>query len=399
MISSDSHSDSSDGSELSNTRANILQEQQQLKKEILAAKQQVQRYEHDLEIAQNAYNIGEIAFLQRAKKLAQLFGGTIKSDEELIEKVQNLMKEADENEQKAKELRVELEEYQNAKQQNDTLVQTQQNELQKQKDLLSKKKADLAKAQEVYENATNDLNFMQQKTTDLINSLSPVAAAIGCTEINDEFFRILEQRLSSYNPDYDKPLKRIAKAANVSYRGLTGFNPGQFFDKVVDSYNELQNTVNQESNAQNEVKRKMENIDLQIKQKENETETLKQAIAKLEDELNNKKSALAQKDSEQIAEMKKKAEIVRAKELEHVKRVLEKIGAPSLIKDNTSLDDSIDILCSVIMKLARKVQERKQSALARDSHSQERLQRNIHVIEDTADVIIKSNRLLLKKYK
>lgn len=399
MSSSGSFSDSSDHSELSHTRANLMQEQQQLKNEIRTAKTQVQRYEHDLEIAQNAYNIGQIAFLQRAKKLAALFGGAIRSDDELIEKVQKLKQEADDYEQKAKQLRIELDNYENTKTQTATLIQTHQDELNRQKDILTKKQGELAKAQELHDAATKDLNYMQQKTTDLINSLMPIAVKIGCKDINDEFFRTLETRLESYNPEFDKPLRKIAKAANVSYNGLKNFNPDQFFDKVVENANNLQSKIDAENKSQQTVIKKISDLEQQIKQKENETQLMIQQIEKLDQELENRRKQHEQKESEEITRIQKKIEASQEKELNHIRRVLEKIGASKLINDRTSLDDAVDIQCSVIIKLARKVQERKHAVLIRDTSAHDKLQKNVHVIEDVADTIIRSNRILLKKFK
>lgn len=398
-MSSSSLSDSSSNSELEKTRANLLQEQAQLKKEIRTAKAKAQRFQNDLQMAQDAYNIGEMAFLKRTKKIADLFGGQLKSDEDLILKVQELMREAEENEQKANDLRAELEEHQFAKTQNETMIEDVQNELQKQQESLEKKKGELQKAEALYETATNELNKAKQKKNELLSSLSPIAAALNVNEINEEFFRVLKQRMEQINPVYEKPLRDLAWTSGLELRSLAGNDVVAFLNGVVKVANTLKAQTNEQKRLESEVLAKLEGLKRKTSEKEKEVAILEETAKKLADEIDQRKRIKAEEVKKEQEDIKKRVNEVRMKEFNNIKKVLERMGVSKLLTPDTTIDEAVDIQCSTIMKLARKSVEYKQLYESRDYESRKRLQKDIGVIGDVADCIISSNRVLLRRLK
>ena len=399
-MSSDLSSDnSSSNSELERTRANLLQEQQQLKKEIRTARAKAQRFQNDLQMAQDAYNIGEMAFLKRTKKIADLFGGQLKSDEDLIEKVQELMKEADENEQKARELRAQLEEQQLAKMKNESMMADAQNELQKQQDFYEKKKGELQKAENLYETATNEYNKAKKKKDDLISSLLPIAQLLGVSEINEDFFNKLQQAMEQMNPAYEDALRELANAAGVQFNGMKGNDVSAFLDNVVKVYCSLQKQANEQKKLENEVISKLDKLKQQVADKEKESAALQNSINNLTSEIEKSKKKKLDAYSLKKTSMQNRLDEIRSKEMNHIKRVLEKMGVAQLLTPETTLDEAVEIQCNSILKMARKVVEIKQGAMNIDYESRNRLQKNIGAIGEVADCIITSNRVLLRKLK
>ena len=399
-MSSDLSSDnSSSNSELAKTRANLLQEQQQLKKEIRTARAKAQRFQNDLQMAQDAYNIGEMAFLKRTKKIADLFGGQLKSDEDLIQKVQELMKEADENEQKAKELRAQLEEQQLAKIKNDSMMADAQNELQKQQDFYEKKKGELQKAENLYEMATNEYNKAKKKKDDLVASLLPIAQVLGVSEINEDFFNKLQQAMEQMNPSYEDSLRNLANVAGIPFNGMNGNDISSFLDNIMKVYCSLQKQTNEQKKLENEVISKLDKLKNQVENKEMEAKQLQETINRLTNDIEHNKKKKLDAYSLKKSSQQNRLNEIRAKEMNHIKRVLEKMGVSQLLTPETTLDEAVEIQCNIILKMARKVVEIKQGAMNIDYESRNRLQKNIGAIGEVADCIISSNRVLLRKLK
>jgi hypothetical protein len=116
---SSSSSSPSSSARLIEQRKQLLSEQQKVQKDIQRLKLRSDGLEHDIQVARTAFSVTESPIIVRTKRLATLFGGMLRSDEELIERVQKLLQSAEREEALAIELRQEIERCGQAKQKED----------------------------------------------------------------------------------------------------------------------------------------------------------------------------------------------------------------------------------------------------------------------------------------
>jgi hypothetical protein len=173
--SSSSHSSIT---ELLEQRKQLTMEQQTLQREIQRLRLSAEGCEHDLQMSRTAFSFAESTIIGRTKKLADLFGGRLRSDEELVDRIQGLIQSAERNEALSIELQQQIDHHQRLSQNDDNRLDHAGALLRRQKRLSAAKSQELQAKQEQLEAITDLYNEAQLKRVVLVEKFTPLTRLV-----------------------------------------------------------------------------------------------------------------------------------------------------------------------------------------------------------------------------
>lgn len=392
-------SSSSSNDEFRKTHTALIKESQIIKDEIKNAKAQKLRLENDLKIAKGIYDASEAAFMNKIKRFSTMLGGNIRTEADLVEKVKILVEQTKEYEERANKLLQDLDDREFSKTQNLTFVDEANQELAEKKRILSERRDVYELLKKKCEGLEHELNVVRQKKDDIFSSLAPIAAAIGISPSDELFFKKLQKRLNSVNPEFEKALVRLSKEAKIPFTGIYDFNPKKFFDGVTKAFNRISTRISEQKGLEDEVLRRLDALRSQVKVKEEKKDKLKANARQLSSQLDRHGKLNTTSTDHEIRQLEDKIQRMNAKQLSAYRRTIDELGGSKLMSDKSTIDDLVDIQARTLIDLARKiVTERHCKEIENKIGEKNRFTHNMVIIENAADCIIRANRKLMDKF-
>ena len=376
-------------------RSQLLAEQNRLRKIISKSKLIAESYEHDLQIAKTAFAFGEATIITRTKNIATMFGGMLRSDEELVDRIQQLMKQADEDERTAAELRAQIEQLNSTRDQSDDRLDDLRRILKQQKNSLDKKIEEVAEVQAALESLEQEIEKCDTKKRDLLDSLEPIARIIGAKPEDPDFFDRLAQKANHMDSRTEDMLRELRQLLKIDK--TDPFDAKKFFDTVAFKYEKLQSQAQEQRELENGVKRKLETIKEQLTTKRKNKQDLQRSIRHINKDIEMK--CMAEAETAKITKMQQQKLVDDMKNAEML--ALTKLLKKLKVKEQTGAT------CETLTKqLTRAVTQKVQSLSdARRTNSQRRmnsakeLESGIRVVESATNAISRANRHLLHKLR
>lgn len=393
MSSSDSYNNA-----LIQQRANLLTEQDKLKKEIKKSQLQAEGLEHDLQIAQQAFSFAETSMIGRTKRLATLFGGMLKSDDELIEKIQLLIKSAEEDEKKAVSLRAQIEEFSLVQSQDDYKVDDTLNILKHQNSIVQEKQDELNHHVNMLHQINEKIDQEKRNNQSFLSKYKPIAELVNVKEFNSDFFNKLNKKVRGIDENTQKALSSLAEVARINIPNYEDFNVTEFFDLISYSYEKLQKKANQQNELRQEVLNRVQKTQNEINHKKKKIRILNDFIDTTTTQINRTNDEIKQAAEMRQKELELKINTIQAKER---KRILSAflISSQSVDPNKLSVDKLIEAEIMFINETAKQLNEARINHQERVKNSAMKLQRGINAVENAADAISVANRRLIRNIK
>lgn len=393
MSSSDSYNEA-----LIQQRANLLAEQEKLKKEIKKLQLQADGLEHDLQIAQQAFSFAESSMIGRTKRLATLFGGLLKSDDELVEKIQLLIKSAEDDEKKAASLRAQIEEFSQAQSQDDSKIDDTLNVLKHQNAIVSGKQEELKHHVDMLDQINEKIAREKFNNQSFIAKYKPIAELINVKEFNSDFFNKLNRKVRGIDENTQRALLSLADVAKINIPNFEDFNVNQFFDLVAYSYEKLQRKEGQQNELKQEVINRVKKTQNEINQKKKKVRYLSDFICTTTSQINRTNDEIKQAAEMRKNEVNMKLNQMQAKERKRIQSAF-LISNQSIDISKLSIDQMIQTEIQLINETAKQLNEARINNQIRLKNSALKLQRGINAVENAADVISVANRRLIRNIK
>lgn len=379
-------------------RANLIAEQEKIKKEIKKSQLQADGLEHDLQIAQQAFSFAESTMIGRTRKLATLFGGILKSDDELVEKIQLLIKSAEEDEKKAADLRIQIEEFSNAQSQSDFKIDDTLNALKRQNSIVSKKQEELKQRVGIL-NQINE-KIIQEKINNqsYLAKYKPIAELMNVKNFNSDFFNKLNQKYHNIDENTRNALASLAGAAKINISNFEDFDAPQFFDLISYSYEKLQKKEIQQNKLNQEVLDRIQKTKSEISQKKKKIRYLNDFINTTTSQINRTNDDIKHASEMRQNELKMKLNSLQAKERKRIQSSLLFFNQ-NIDVSKFSVEKMIETQIQIINQTAKQLQEARINHQIRIKNSAVKLQRGINAVENAADAISVANRRLIRNIK
>lgn len=390
--SSPSSSNSYD-SRLVEQRATLIAQKNQLAKEIKQSKAMIDQYETNLQLAHQAFSFAESSFNGRTKKLASIFGGILKSDEELCDKIQSLMKQAEDDEAKAVELRQQIDEFNLARTHQEDEISNVQNILKQQNNKISQKQAQLNDKQKELDAINNELIQEQKKKSKVIEYYSPLSAAVNAKISDQDFFSKLHAQATSLTPAVDESLKDLAAVAHVPVTSKN-INVKQLLDSVACVYEKLADRVKEQDELEKSVVQKINKIKRKTEDKQKKSMEICQSIKTTETTFEERRQNIIEENENKLAAAKEKAKEMQNKELSHYRKIILMTNPNASVK-SLHLDDAIDLENNEILKLVQTLQNKREELIEKKKKASMNIEKGIDAMSKAADTISKANRKLM----
>ena len=374
---------------LMNQRSKLISEQQKIKKELQKSQLQADGLEHDLQIAQQAFSFAESSIIGRTKRLATLFGGMLKSDDELVEKIQALIKSTEEDEEKAENLRQQIEEYNLAQSQDDCQVDEVRNELKIQNEKIAEKQAEHQAHCLLLEDANKKILEAQRRKSDVFAHYQPICQMLNAKITDPDFFEILHQKATGMDNKTRRAFQDLADLIHEDDINFDKFDINRFFDSVCYYYEKLIRRDMQQKQMNKEVNEKLAKTKNEISSKKKKMKSLCAFINTTKSQIEKHQNDISSRLSE--IQNQERRNIQAAYEMSY------QLKAKSTNK--ITVDKMIEYECNKIIETACQLKQAKFDRERRKKKSELQLIKGINVLENAADTISVANRRILHHIK
>ena len=388
-MNSTSSSGSTSGNEaLIQQRSQLLAEQNRLRKIISKSKLIAESYEHDLQIAKTAFAFGESNVITRTKNIATMFGGMLRSDEELVDRIQKLMQQAEEDERTAEELRAQVEQLNSNRNQSDDRVDDLRRVLKQQKNALDKKIDEVAEVQANLESITQEIEKCERKKREMFASLEPISQAIGAKPDDPDFFEKLSQRANRMDTRTEDMLRDLRQLLRIDPTSGP-FDAKKFFDTVAFKYEKLQAQANEQRELESGVKRKLETVKDQLAAKRKRKQELERAIRHMNRDIETTARIAKMQKQKMVDDMKNAEMLALTRAFKKASKEQPAPTAEALMKQ----------LAAAVSQKVKALTDARRSNELRKLNSAQELAGGIKVVEDATNAISRANRHLLHKLR
>lgn len=374
-----------------------MAEQKKLQKGIYQSKQVIERYEHDLQVAKTVSALADMTLVGKTKNLATLFGGMLKSDEELIEKIQSMMQQAEEDEALAEQLKLEIENLKNDRAHDDERIDDTNQILKRQKTIVHQKESEREEILKVLAQIESQLADCEGKKDDLMSKISPLAKMIGAKISDHDFFNKLQTKVSRINPKTEAILRDLADLVGIPAPDFDDFNIKTFLDSVAYKHGKLAHQAGEKQKLVESVRAKLETVNDQIDEKRKKAKQLTKMIQKLHTE----SATQDQLDQEAVKLHAQEKEFairsLRNQEIEELNQAVSETGHRP--KENWSPDSAVAAMLQLLEKKSEALIKARQNREQRKINSAKNLERGIAAIEGATHAISKANRRLIHEFR
>lgn len=390
ISSSDSYNDA-----LIKQKAELITENKKMKSENQKLQLQAEGLEHDLQIAQQAFSFAGSTMISRTKRFATLFGCMLKSDEELIQKIQALIKSAEDDERKAIELKNQIDMLTNTQAQDDSKINDAMKSFKFQQSKTSEKQSDLNDHVKILDDINKQIIIEEQNKRDLMTKYQPLADLLNAKSYNGDFFAKLQQKYNSIDPKAQRALSSLADAAGIELPDFNDFNIGQFLDTISYQYEKLQSREQQQSQLNQAVLDRLQRTKDKINEKKKKLRILNEYVNSATNQIAKKNDDFQQASQMRNDEVQSKIMSLQTKERKNLTSVF-LFTNQNADPNQISVDDIIQNECSLITETAEKLVKARQEKKEKVQNSAAKLQKGICVIENAADVLSVANRRLMR---
>jgi archaellum component FlaC len=343
--------------------------------------------------------------MERTKRLADLFGGMLKSDEELYEKIHELLQQAEADEALAQKLRSEIEELKRerlqAKTEASLRLDEAQTALDTQKNRSRQRLLDLGDENEHLTVLTTKVAGLQRERSVFLDAIAPLAPLVHATVADRTFFAKLSERLANFEPTTKQLLQDLADAVGV---------PSHSSDipYVLDTLQFKQKQLVEQIQTKNEldasVVDRLEARKSELHEKKKQCTQLQREIQSLEADVKTKvaqeRAKLAQEREVVLDAERQKAEslaAVREQELSRWQEFSASVGVRP--RKDESPDDLIHRLCAFMSDRVRVLKAVRETRQKEATDKSGELERRIFDVESATDAISRANRHLMWRIK
>ena len=366
-------------------------EQTRLRKSINKQRLVAESYEHDLQIAKTAFAYGESSIISRTRNLANIFGGILRSDEELVDTIQKLMQQAIQDEKTAEELRSKIDQLNATREQGDDRLDDVKSLLKQQKTIIGKKMAEVDEKQQRIYSIQDKLNTFDRKKKEFLEKIGPIEKDLGATIDEVDFFAKLGRRVNRMDAKTEATFKEIAELLSIDVPVAGNFDAKRFMDAVAFKYERLSEQAQTRRDMENNVTQRLETIKEQIRLRRKKAEDISKAVDRTKKE--NKAKKLVDKEVARVhqAEKQRILEHMKKSELTHLNK-----GKPATTK---SADEIVhEMRVTLVEKVKALTFARHENERKRLNSAQE-LEGGIKVVEEATDAIARANRRLISKLR
>ncbi|OHS93981.1 hypothetical protein TRFO_11466 [Tritrichomonas foetus] len=322
----------------------------------------------------------------------------LKSDDELIEKIQSLIKSAEEDEKTAIELRRQIEEYNLTQTQEDYKIDDAKVLLKKQNEYVSAKVEELQRHQRKLEEMKAQISQAHRKEQDFIIKCQPIAEMLKTKVSSNDFFRTLREKMGGMDKNTARALVNLAEAAHIDIPDFHNFDAARFFDSVSYAYEKLLRRDNQQNKMNQEVVDKIRKTKDDINLKKKKIKSLSTFIDTTRSQIDQRQNEILQETTMRQTELNTKISDIQAKERKHIQAALQMTNQ-SVDTTKMSVDQMIEAQCSQIAHYAKALQDARTARNIKKKNSSMRLMKGIQVVESAADAISVANRRLIRNIR
>jgi len=397
MSSSDSGVES--GSILAKTRADLISEQRKIKKEIQKGKMIVEGLQHDIRIAKEAYNLGESTIMNRTKKIVALFGDTIKNEDEIIEKIKNLLSSIEQDENKIKELRNEIRDKEFLHSQNEQNLSIIKKELETQMGFLSNKKREIAVKESELNNLKDKLKNTKESSDKLINDMEPVSKLINSHPSDDDYFSRLKHQYQFISSSFETPLHILSETSGIRYSGKSTSDEARLFLASICSYVAKRSRMNDEKRRMiTDLQEKLIIVNKELNRVQTKESKTKKDIERIESMIQNIKNKRNQDFLDHKTRIETEIANKKGKERKNLMNIYKLLDTNAIIDENCSLNRIAKYNIESIEKIALQYNNKIESLRSKRRINKES-QNSMKMIGSVADRILISNNMLLHNLK
>lgn len=394
---SSSSSSGSYNDDLIAKRRQLLAEKKKLQKDVNQSRQVIERYEHDLQVAKTVSALSDMTLVGKTKNLATLFGGMLKSDEELVEKIQSMIQQAEEDEALAEQLKLEISNINNDRVHDDEKIDDTKQILKHQKGIVTQKEAEKKNILETLSQLEKKIANCQSEKDDFMNKVAPLARMINSKTTDHDFFSKLQSKVSRIDPKTEAMLRELADIAGVQTPDFDNLNIKTFLDAVAYKYGKLTRQASEKHKLVDSVMAKLDGVNSQINEKRKKLKHLTKAIEKIHSD------TAAQEQLEQEAikvNRQEKDRAIRAlknREMDELNHAVAETGhRPKEDKPPEAIGLA---MIQLLEKKAALLLKARKDREQRRVNSAKSLERGISAIEGATHAISKANRRLIHEFR
>jgi hypothetical protein len=379
---SSSSSSPSSSARLIEQRKQLLSEQQKVQKDIQRLKLRSDGLEHDIQVARTAFSVGESPIVSRTRKLAALFGGMLRSDEELIERIQDLLQSLERDQALAVELGQEIERCGQAKQKEDDHLDETHGQLRRQRQVNHQKQEEKQNARRQLAHITESFEAVQLQKAALLDKITPIARLLNCRPESPEFTRRLRDRVAQPDLPVERLLRDVADTAQVDSADIE-------LPKLLDSLAFRYKKLVEQSEANRELE---QHVKTKLRQRRAEISDRKMRIQALQESVR-----CAEQELQAAMEAERGAAQSHERQLNAVKRA-ECRELRAAAKAAGISDAPHEVGPALAQKLREQVRLFRQMKVIREQRRIE-LTEGIHVVQEATHAISRANVRLIHELR
>jgi chromosome segregation ATPase len=362
-----------------------------MRREIRRSRAAVDEKKHELELVKAEFSYAENTLIKRTRKLAALFGGMLKSDEELIQKIQELLESTDQQESRVKTLHTKLEELQDTQKQCDAKIKVAESELEQEQQILQEARAEQEAVLQQLSTLNAEMTEKRSEKAALSEKITAIANAINSKMTDPDFPAKLAASLAGLEPKTAQLLHELANVLGIDPPAAQNPDVDEFVESMAIAYEKLLQKQHNAEEAKKKITGENEAVNLKIQERRKKNSRLRKEIRKLENDIADEEQQVSLKRQHMAQKTQEKRENL----LSRLKIICKTLNVHPASKTDpkkimkglaVSINEAIDRLEQI-----RQIQEKKRV------RTECELKRGICVVESATSAISKANHRLFRE--